>query len=160
MGFITRCSLIALSLLIAACGGDPQGSAIRAAQIDRDQRLALDLDLRFTATQLAALDHGIPLRLAVHDRDARLPTQFIDLRFRPLARQYELLLPNEPVARLFASRTRLIAALDRVVVDAGESASGAVRIELVTSALPAPLRLPALIDREWQLATPMQHWSR
>jgi hypothetical protein len=30
---------------------------------------------------------------------------------------------------------------------------------LVSSALPAPLRLPALIDRDWQLATPAQAWG-
>ncbi len=160
MASITRCSLVALSLVLAACAGDPQGSSIRAARIDGDDRLALDLDLRFTATQLAALDHGIPLRLAVHSADARLPQQMIDLRLRPLARQYELRLPGETDARLFPSRSRLLAALDRVVVDGGHEAQGSVRVELVASALPAPLRLPAMIDREWQLATTPLPWSR
>ena len=34
------------------------------------------------------------------------------------------------------------------------------RVELVSSALPPSLRLPALIDRDWQLATPSLAWSR
>lgn len=160
MAFITRSLSIALSLSLLACAGDPQGSTIRSARIDGDDRLELDLDLRFTETELTALDQGIPLRVAVHSADTHVAQQIIELRFRPLARQYELLLPGQPVARLFASRPRLLAALDRVVVDGGRAQSGEVRLALIASALPAPLRLPAMIDHEWQLATPPLQWSR
>ena len=52
-GSITRCWLVALSLLLAACS-DPQGSAIRSIAREGDD-LVLDLDLRFTETQLQAL---------------------------------------------------------------------------------------------------------
>jgi len=85
---------------------------------------------------------------------------FVDLRYRPLPRQYELRLPNDAAPRVFASRARLIAALDRIVITGFSATSGSVRVALVSSALPAPLRLPALIDREWQLATPSRDWGR
>lgn len=154
-GFITRCWLVAISLLLAACG-DPQGSVIRSAAREGDD-LVLDLDLRFTATQMQALDHGIPLRLAVHLGRAA-PDAFVELHYSPLPRQYELVLPDG-ASRVFASRARLLAALDRIVVADVRAARGAVRVELMSSALPAPLRLPALIDREWQLATPAMSWG-
>ena len=89
---------------------------------------------------------------------------FVDLRYRPLPRQYELRLRNDAAPRVFASRarliSRLIAALDRIVITGFSATSGSVRVALVSSALPAPLRLPALIDREWQLATPSRDWGR
>ena len=159
MASITRCWPIVLSLALAACGGDPQGSTLRSARIE-DGALRLELDLRFTDTLLQALDHGIPLQLALHVDGASASVQRIELRYRPLSRQYELRLPGEADARVFASRARLLAALDRVVLSEVSAASGRVRVELVSSALPAPLRLPALIEREWQLATPQRSWSR
>lgn len=117
-----------------------------------------DLDLRFTETQLQALDHGIPLRLAV--RLAGGPADaMIELRYSPLPRQYELQLPNADGTRVFASRARLLAALDRIVINDVVATRGSARVELVSSALPAPLRLPALIDRDWQLATPAHPWG-
>jgi hypothetical protein len=154
-GSITRCWLVALSLLVAACS-DPQGSAIRSIAREGDD-LVLDLDLRFTETQLQALDHGIPLRLAVQ-LGSGAPDAFIELRYSPLPRQYELMLPTGG-ARVFASRARLLAALERVVIADVAGTHGSARVELVSSALPAPLRLPALIDRDWQLATPAQAWG-
>lgn len=157
MASITRSWPIALSLLLAACA-DPQGSRIRAATLDGGD-LVLDLDLRFTETQMQALEHGIPLRLAVHLGGAAADVA-IDLRYSPLSRQYELALPSDAGARVFSSRARLLAALDRVVVNDVGAARGEARVELVSSALPAPLRLPALIDRDWRLATPAHAWGR
>lgn len=142
--------------MLAACS-DPQGSTIRSIAREGDD-LVLDLDLRFTETQLQALDHGIPLRLAVHLGTAA-PAALIDLRYSPLPRQYELVLANGGGPRVFASRARLLAALDRIVIADVRAARGNARVELVSSALPAPLRLPALIDREWQLATPALAWG-
>jgi len=142
--------------LLAACS-DPQGSTIRSIAREGDD-LVLDLDLRFTETQLQALDHGIPLRLAVHF-GSTAPAALIDLRYSPLPRQYELVLANGGGPRVFASRARLLAALDRIVIADVRAVRGNARVELVSSALPAPLRLPALIDREWQLATPALAWG-
>lgn len=156
MASITRFWLVAISLMLAACS-DPQGSTIRSITREGDD-LVLDLDLRFTATQLQALEHGIPLRLAVHLGSAA-PNALVELRYRPLSRQYELRLPNEDLARVFASRARLLAALDRIVINDVAATQGSARVELVSSALPAPLRLPALLDRDWQLATPARAWG-
>ena len=157
MASITRFWPVAISLLLVACS-DPQGSTIRSAVLE-GRALILDLDLRFTDTQLEALDHGIPLRLAVHLDDVRSDS-LIELRYRPLPRQYELHQADTVSPRVFASRARLLAALDRIVIDDVDGDHGSVRVELVSSALPAPLRLPALIDRDWQLATPARAWSR
>ncbi len=154
---ITRCWLVALSLLLVGCGGDPQGSSIRAARLS-DTQLQLDLDLRFTATQLDAVDQGIPLQLAI--TGAGTERRIIELRYRPLARQYEWRFLDESAPRLYASRARLLAALDRIVIDDVRADAGKVRVALVSSALPAPLRLPALVDARWQLATPAHEWRR
>jgi hypothetical protein len=153
---ITRCWLVATSLVLAACS-EPQDSTIRSVAREGGN-LVLDLDLRFTETQLQALDHGIPLRLAVHLGGAA-PDAMVELRYRPLSRQYELQPANADGTRIFASRARLLAALDRIVINDIAATHGVVRVELVSSALPAPLRLPALIDREWQLATPPRTWG-
>jgi hypothetical protein len=151
---------IALSLALVACGGDPQGSTIRSAQVGADS-LILDLDLRFSATQLAALDHGIPLQLSVRiDGAGAHALRTIEMRFRPLARQYELQLPSDSNPRLFASRARMLAALDRVRIDAIGFSAERARVELVSSALPPSLRLPALIDPDWRLATPSVAFAR
>jgi Domain of unknown function (DUF4390) len=153
---IMRCLPIALSLVLAACGGDRRGSAIRSA-VFVDGQLTLDLDLRFSDTHLAALDHGIPLRLALAV-DGGQP-RLVTLRFRPLARQYELQFSDEAGPRLHASRARMLAALDRIVIGNVTATAGRVHIALDRSALPAPLRLPALIGDEWQLETAPMHWG-
>ena len=153
---IMRYLLIALSLLLAGCGADPRGSEIRGAVFANGQ-LTLDLDLRFSETHLAALDHGIPLRLELAMAGA--PTRLVTLRFRPLARQYELQFSDEDAPRLHASRARLLAALDRIVIGNVTAPAGNVHIALDSSALPAPLRLPALIDSEWRLETAPKHWG-
>lgn len=160
MAFSTRCWGVALSLALAACGGDPQGSSIRGVQAGGSS-LSLDLDLRFTPTQIEALDHGIPLRLAIHvSGGGEHAQQQLEMRYRPLARQYELQLPNDANPRVFASRSRMLAALDRVLLQDLGFAPERARVELVSSALPPSLRLPALIDRDWQLATPTLAWGR
>lgn len=160
MASTTRFWAIALSFALAACGGDPHGSTVRSARVEGDV-LRLDLDLHFSDTLLQALDHGIPLQLEVQLAGTVANVQYIDLRYRPLSRQYELSLPGEAGARVFGSRARLLAALDRIVLPmTPAAAAGAVRVQLRSSALPAPLRLPALVEREWQLATPARPWGR
>ncbi len=156
MAFITRCLPIALSLLLTACP-DSRGSSIRSILREGDA-LSIDLDLRFSATQLQALEHGIPLQLALY-LDTQSAPAIIELHFSPLARQYELRLPGGRGTRVFASRARLLAALDRILLEDVQTPRGSAHIALVSSALPAPLRLPALIDREWQLATPALAWG-
>lgn len=126
------------------------------------------LDLRFTPTMLAALDQGIPLvlELALEGRDeshALHERTTLELSYLPLAEQYVIV--DAAGSRSFARRTQLLAALDRVRVPLDVSwaslapdARYELRIALDQTHLPGPLRLPALLSREWRLAGTEHSW--
>ena len=159
------------SLLVAACSAREDGAhaEIRAATIAREPAPALVADLRlsFSPAMLEALDRGIALRLALRlsGRGAGGNVELergLKLRYLPLAQQYQLA-EESGVARSFARRSQLLAALDRVRVPlppewAQPFDSYALELELDTSALPGPLRLPALYEPAWRLSTPVYRW--
>jgi hypothetical protein len=149
-------------LALAGCAADPPQSRIVSAIADPVRgTLDLTLSLSFSATQLQALDHGIPLTIEFITTPAHGAAQpsRMQLGYLPMARRYELRADGIP-ARHFASRVQLLAALDRtrLTLPAG-SRSGDVYLRLDTSALPAPLRLPALFDPEWRLRSPALRWT-
>ena len=120
---------------------------------------------------LEALDRGIPLTLAMELRTetrgaARLvERRRLELRYLPLAQQYQWLEPESGTRRTFPRRTQLLAALDhvRLVLPAswGTIAAGtplALTLTLDRSALPGPLRLPSLLARDWRLPEARHAW--
>jgi hypothetical protein len=107
-----------------ACAGPatPPAPQARIAQAVLAAGPALDADLRlvFSSTMLEALDRGIPLTLSMELRaDARGATRLIELRrlelrYLPLAQQYQWLETETGTRRTFPRRTQLLAALDHV----------------------------------------------
>lgn len=131
--------------------------------------LAANLRIAFSPVMLEALERGIPLRLAFtlrrEGRGATLSARpSLTLRYAPLAQAF-LLVDDGGATRAFASRTQMLAALDRVRLplprdwaDAPAGARYELRLRLDDAALPGPLRLPALVSRAWRLATPEHAW--
>lgn len=161
-----RCSAIALSALLAACtgaGGRPARAEIIAAEISADRR-ALDLQLHLVVSPVLAdaLAHGVPLEFAFRlrpltgaGREQRLRLQYL-----PLTGRYQLSHLGQPDQQ-FDSQLQLFAALDRVRLefDRPLAASGWVSFALDRRALPAALRLPALLDRQWWIGSARRRWQ-
>lgn len=164
-----RCAVAASALLLSACNGTtPERAqllhvqpAAGGTQLEVTQRLVL------SPTMLEALQRGIPLRLAYRidwcqaaGRGAE--SAWLELRYLPLGHQYELhALPGGEVLR-FARLSALLAALDRVRLPLQLSAAdcgGAVSMALDLTALPTPLRFPALLDpAQWRLVSAPLAW--
>jgi hypothetical protein len=166
----SRLLAAAAVLLLGACHG---GGTIESARIDGGAAPVLDARLRLAPSPalLQALDRGVPLvlRLDLRARDgagARDATHRILLRFLPLARQYAWTDLDTGAVRYFARQTLLLAALDRVRLpldpswaDLAPGAHVTLSVALDVDALPAPLRLPALLSPRWRLNPPDFAWT-
>jgi len=161
----------AFAVALGGCG--PQ-SAVRA-EIESVQRVggarspALEVQqrLEFSTRMLEALSNGIALRID-YRIEACTGTLHLQralwLRYFPLAREFEMRWQDSGSGRRFARRSALLAALDQVRIALPESAAdcdGEISLRLQATALPAPLRLPALIGLEdWRLAAGPTPWTR
>jgi hypothetical protein len=158
-----------------ACAGPatPPAPQARIAQAVLAAGPALDADLRlvFSSTMLEALDRGIPLTLSMElCADARGATRLIELRrlelrYLPLAQQYQWLETETGTRRTFPRRTQLLAALDHVRLalpapwaDVAAGTPLTFTLNLDRRALPGPLRLPSLLAREWRLPEARYAW--
>lgn len=162
-------SLALLLPLLAACAGGETRARILAAEVLRDPgapQLELTQELRFSRSMREALAHGIPLRLAYHIRGCGSADvlHVIELRYLPLLRRYEMqrVGDNGP-ARHYARRSALLASLDRIRLPLGaeppRQCVGSVSMALDLTALPTPLRFPALLrPREWRMIAQASAW--
>jgi hypothetical protein len=163
-------SLFAAVLLLAGCHG---GGSIDSARIVRVPEPVLDAGLRLqpTAQMLEALDRGVTLTLRLRLR-ASFPGGELDsvrrigIRYLPLAQQYQLTDLDTQAARNFPRRAQLLAALDRVRLPldaqwAGLPIDAVCRLSLALDidALPATLRLPALLSADWRLDPQEFRWT-
>jgi len=156
------------SLLLAGClGRTPERAELLYAQTGSNgERHWIELGQRldFSPTMLEALDSGIPLRLAYRLDwcDGRnVVGRALQLRYAPLSGRYELSGLDGPDRR-FTQRSALIAALDRVrlTLDApAPDCTLAAEVALDLTALPTPLRFPALLEPgQWRLVSPIRQW--
>ncbi len=134
-------------------------------------QLDLALDCRLNGPMSDALEHGIPITLridlAADAQPARLrERREIELRYFPLTRRYQLRDLHGRSERNFSAYGALIDALGalRVPVPAefADLAAGTrlrVRVGLDHSALPGPLRLPAILEPAWRLVAPEHAWT-
>lgn len=166
---------IALSLgaALAGCARAPQHeSVVRHATITLDAvpTYEAELDLHFSRAMTGALDRGIPLKLlvhvAAHDRHVAFSeTHALQLRYLPLARRYQLRDLGTGAVRTFARRSQLVASLDRLRLplapewaQARGELAYSTRVALDKTALPGPLRLPALFLPEWRTVDASYTW--
>ncbi len=163
--------LIGLLLVtgLAGCGSDaPERAQISSAQPVASAAgadLEIVQQLQFSPPMLGALDAGIDLhlryRVTLCEGDAT-GSRVIILSYSALTRRYAIQL-GDGVRRHFSRRSALLAALDRVRLPLADASSlacaGSVQVALDLSALPTPLRLPALLlPREWRLTSPTTAW--
>jgi hypothetical protein len=131
---------------------------------DGEPTLEVDLDLALSPRLTEALDRGVPLTLRFHlDAGGLAAERHLRLRYLPLVDQYQVYDVERGDSRTFARRAQLMAGLDRVRVPLDAAWADApeplvLSVALDRSALPAALRLPALVDREWQLAGSEHRW--
>jgi hypothetical protein len=160
--------VLAGSVLLSGClGATPDRARIvqtRLIQEAGGAELELTQDLRFSRSMRDALAHGIPLRLVYGIEGCGADVSYVlELRYEPLFRHYELRRGGEAQARRFARRSTLLAALDRIRLPLPTApkpdCNGWVSMALDLTALPTPLRFPALLQREeWRLISPRTAW--
>ena len=164
--------LFALAALLPGCGvgASPRAEITRAALIaDPAPALEAELVLVLSRDMLDALEQGIPLVLELalegHDSGAALSVaRTLKLRYLPLARRWQLI-DGGGAERHFARRAQLLAALDRVRVPLPaewlalrDDGTFRLTLSLDTAALPGPLRLPALLRRDWRFPSTTYAW--
>jgi hypothetical protein len=128
-------------------------------------QLALTIELGPRATE--ALQAGLLLAFDVDWQleDGRQLQRAMALRYSPLLRSYQLAIGNEP-PQAFTVRNGLLAAMENARLRWPDQAAcagdcgGRVRARLNPAALPAPLRLPALFDSDWDFDSGWNHTAR
>lgn len=170
--------LLAACAMLAGCGllaeQQPGSLGVRQAQrvvVGANARLDLSLDCRLSGPMQDALDHGIPIVLEVDVSAGRWPRTLasarprIELRYFPLSRRYQLRVPGNEDVRAFATQAHLVAALGslRLALPSAFAALPAgtplqVSVAIDPAALPGALRLPALFEPAWRLASTETTW--
>lgn len=133
--------------------------------------LELGLECRLSGPAQDALEHGIPITLRVqlsagHWPNRLIEVRSIELRYFPLTRRYQLRELGGSETRSFATPAYLSSALGALRIELPSTFAALapatelrVRAQLDPSALPGPLRLPALFEPAWRLASPEYAWT-
>ncbi len=169
--------LVAACALLAGCGlllqQEPGSLGVRNAQLlsfGGNAQLELGLDCRLSGPMQDALDHGIPVTFVIDVRAGAWGSRVrarprVELRYFPLSRRYQLRVGSSDDVRSFATQAWLVAALGALRINlpatfaqlpAGTSLR--VRAAIDPAALPGALRLPALFEPAWQLASADSSW--
>lgn len=175
-------AILLAACALAGCGAiaeqQPGTLAIRSVHLAGAAdapALELALDCRLSGPMQDALDHGIPLTIAIRVDAGRwrwLPAeahseQRVELRYFPLSRRYQLRDLDAPSdLRTFATPGYLLAGLNslRLPLPAAfaalpRDASLRIGAGLVAEALPGALRLPALFEPAWRLSASEYTWQ-
>lgn len=118
------------------------------------ETMFLQLDFAANADVLEALDASVPLKFELRQRNTgailvqNFAEQTIVLSYAPLLERFELITNGN--VRPYRLRAELIDAFSNLQVTARPGATE-VRVSLTIGLLPAPLRLPALLDTDWWL---------
>jgi hypothetical protein len=169
---------VLLLLGLAGCGTveqqTPGDLVVRGAHLAGSAGgaiLDLGLDCRLSGPMQDALDHGIPITLRIdlqagHWPHALSATRRVELRYFPLSRRYQLRALDADDVRSFAAPSYLVAALGALRLNlpadfATLPAATPLRVSagIDPAALPGALRLPALFEPAWHLASADYAWS-
>jgi hypothetical protein len=165
-------------LVLGGCGAITQQTpgvlVVRSARVDAGgatPTLDIGLDCRLSGPMQDALEHGIPLTLRVDLRggtwlNATRVSQRVELRYFPLSRRYQLRELGVDDVRNFATPAYLVAALGALrvslpptIAQLPASTPWTVSVALDPAALPGALRLPALFEPAWRLASADYAWT-
>jgi uncharacterized protein DUF4390 len=173
---------VVLACAIGGCGAlaaqQPGTLVIRNARVAGTSdapMLEIGIDCKLSGPMQDALDHGIPLTFRIRVDASRwqlLPSDTrvehrIELRYFPLSRRYQVRDLDAPIdVRSFATPGNLFASLNAMRLPlpaefATLPRGAAVRIgvALEPESLPGALRLPAVFEPAWQLASPEYTWQ-
>ncbi len=171
VSFMRFCKSIIINCIcccvLGACAPAPNALSVRAASIDADV-LNTRLDWQPDTNVLEALDHGIALTFVVTiraqaaeilgwHRTLASQRRYVELRYYPLSRQYQLRDLDRGQARSYTARALALAALDDLRLPLADwNAQGAQRFQVTIALdrdrLPGALRLPALLRPAWRLS--------
>lgn len=166
-------SAAALALLLTGCAlvyeQAPGELVVRGARFVpavEGTILELALDCRLSGPMSDALDRGIPLTFKVEVQvDASPILRRLELRYFPLSRRYLLRDPDSGrVLRSYAASAALLDGMRGLQLPLGTDSArltgrqASVRVGLERSALPGPLRLPALFEPAWHLRSAEYAW--
>lgn len=141
--------------------------------------LQANIDYRFSRPVLEAMEKGVPLTVVMRieilrersylwSQNVASLEQRYQLSFHALSQQYMLRNLNSGSQYTFpsfdAARTVLGTIVDLPVIDSnlledGAHYTGRLMAELDVDQLPVPLRLLALVSRDWQLNSEWFSWS-
>jgi hypothetical protein len=172
-------AVVLLCALLAGCGAlsqqTPGSLEVRNAALVANggpAQLQLGLDCQLSGPMQDALDHGIPITLRIDLRAGRWPralasaSRWIELRYFPLSRRYQLRETGVDDVRSFATPAYLIAALGSLRIDVPVAFADLpaltplqVSAHIDPTALPGALRLPALFEPAWQLTAKDFVWT-
>jgi Domain of unknown function (DUF4390) len=175
---LRRGVLLGAFALLGGCGllaeQQPGSLGVRQAQrvvVGASARLELALDCRLSGPMQDALDHGIPIAFEVDVRAGHWPRTFasaqprIELRYFPLSRRYQLRVVGSDDVRAFATQAHLVAALGSLRLGLPSTFAALppdtrlrVSVAIDPAALPGALRLPALFEPAWRLASAETTW--
>jgi hypothetical protein len=170
--------LLAALALLGGCGllaeQQPGTLGVRQAQLlagGGAARLELGLDCRLSGPMQDAIDHGIPIMLVVDVHAGTWPRTLasarprIELRYFPLSRRYQLRTGGSDDVRAFATQAHLVAALGSLRIGLPQAFAELPRgtplrvsVSIDAAALPGALRLPALFEPAWRLASAETTW--
>lgn len=158
------------------------GFIVKNAELNAGERgynLNADLQFRFSKEALKALEHGIALQIDIEiqaklnrkwlwDKTIRETVLSQKLERQPLSDQYLVTDLNTGIKRRFQIMELALEFMGTIndhpffeftTLKQGKSYSAQVRARLNTESLPAPLRLSAYIDADWQLSSPWFKWT-
>jgi hypothetical protein len=145
--------IVVLSVLaIAPCAAQLDVSEVRLVRVGASYQAELVLDFQPSEAVLEALDASVPL---VFELAQRTPdgvfTQAVTLSYAPLFERFELKMGEQITP--FRLRTELLDAFSALRGVPVRLDAFALRLQLQIGKLPAPLRLPAVLDGDWYLDT-------
>ena len=150
---LSRAWLGALAFLTLTSASEAGTLTIENAETLGDT-LYLQLDFAPNADVLEALDASVPLKFVLRQRALGsilvryLPEQTIALSYAPLLERFELI--SNAGTKPYRLRAELLDAFSNLQITTTPGATE-VRLSLSIGALPAPLRLPAMLDSDWWL---------
>lgn len=167
------------AMLLALAGCDAMRHQMPGTLLVTDARLLavadgaeldISLDCRLNGPMSDALEHGIPITLRIDLSVDVAPralreSRDIELRYFPLSRRYQLRDLEQGSERSFTAYGALVDSLGALRLPVGISFASipagtraSVHVSLDRTALPGPLRLPALIEPAWRLSAPEFTW--
>ena len=179
-------NLTAFAAILALLGAEQSAPAAGFAVTGASLRptgyaclLTASVDYRFSPAVIEALQHGVPLTLAIHfslanrsghhaaDNPLAHLTRRLQVSYHPLTRAYRVAYPDTGVLEHVATLTTLIEYLGSIrdwpvlsscALPPGQVWQASLRVSLDIEALPLPLRPIAYLSPDWHLESPPYPW--